>query len=445
MSKRFAGSLRALFILPLIAAPGLVGCDDSGDSPEDAIDETEFTEENGPASWAPVAEHGEWTFKDTTTRIGAPDSNSIEVSADALVIPLVGHEDLLMLEAGDVLVGDPADDGSALNPGGFLRKVVSLTSDAESITIQTDAATLADAFDTCDMADTTDLPDFGDMEFVADDGTRLMPRHLGGMLSKDKIPQVSTQAAFDVDGTVLFNGNGVVATIKSGSLSFTPSINLAIDAGLAKGLKSFSAVASGTMDAELVVELKTTQAVDKSFSKQFSAAPITIPIGPIPVQVTPQLEIGCGVDIPANITVNAGAHANSVVSLGVQYTKEDGFSAVSDRNFTLTRIGPNFTAPSPLTASCFIKPRLLIGPNLEIVKAGVTLEVDASAEAAVELTNNVCTFDMTVGVAGKLGVSLDFSGFLDALDKSANLTLFDLSVPLAQNVACKNALKQIAN
>ena len=54
----------------------------------------------------------------------------VEVSADALTVTRTGHESLLELPAGKLIVGRR---GGAKNPDGFLRRVSSVTTDGSKI------------------------------------------------------------------------------------------------------------------------------------------------------------------------------------------------------------------------------------------------------------------------------------------------------------------------
>ena len=404
-----------------------LACEDESTEEEQP---TEWTDPDGEAvTWEPARPDGlDWEFLDTTTYIKSPQADLVTVEASSLRMPAAEFAELLSIQPGDAVVGDADADRADTNPIGFMRKVVSVSEVGDEIVIETEAATLGDAFELCDMVHTVDLADFADLEFVAEDGTKIAPKSGEG-----GEPGAEPNISFDKSNTVLFEGNGLKATATKANFQFAPSFNFDLDFSLAKGLKSFSAVATGAQSAEIEVKLETTQGVEKDFNKTFSAAPIPVPIGPITIMVTPRLVLGCGVDIPSGINLKAGMTQGATVAVGMQFVKGDGVSGIAQASFTLARTGPTFNTGAPLTARCFIRPELHVGLNIAVASAGVVIGLEGFGEVASEVVNNACKFDMDLGIRGKIGVELD-AIIGDPL--SANLNVFTKDVAIVDNQSC---------
>lgn len=426
-------ALSACSSLLFALAAGSVGCDTDESTPVDDSP-TEWKDPEGQeANWTPDAtDHTEWKFKDTTTYIKSPKQNLILVTDSTLVLPSADFQDILPLAAGDVLIANAADDGSQKNPSGFLRKVVSVAEQGTDIVVTTEPATLADAFETCDMVATWDLPSFGDQTFIDEtDGTTIKPANFG---PPTDVELQAEGVNFNVGGVVLFEQNGLKASVTKGSFSFTPTFHFELDAGIIGGLKHFEAVATGTTVAELEVKLESTQAIVKDFSKTFGGTPIQIPVGPLTATVTPKLVMGCSVNVPTG-SVTAGAKATSIVSIGAEYDKSTGLKGVAQSNFTLTRNGPNAELSAVATARCFIRPSLDLNLSaVGLAHAGANLEIEGFGDAAVTASAKTCRFDFTVGVKSNIDVELDALGF-DILDKQG-LVLIDKSTKLVDDGNC---------
>lgn len=433
ISTRSASKFACWSLFFAFAAGSAVGCT-TEDTPTPDDSPTVWTDPDGEAAtWKPdAADHTDWTFKDTTTYVKSPKQNLVTVAESSLRFPAAEFTDLLPLAAGDVLIGNAADDGTLKNPSGFLRKVVSVAEEGAEIVVTTEPASLADAFDTCDMVATWDLPAFGDQTFVDEtDGTTIKPENFGAPTD------VELEAAginFSVAGVVLLNQPPLKATVTKGSFSFTPTFHFELDAGLLKGLKHFEAVATGTTIAELEVKLETTEAIAKDFTKTFGGTLFNIPVGPLTAVITPKLVMGCNVNIPTG-SITAGAKATSVVSIGAEYDKDTGLKGIAQSNFTLTRNGPDLELSSLATARCFIRPSLDLRLSaIGLAHAGANLEIEGSSNAAISARANKCKFDFTVGAKANIDVELDALGF-EILDKK-NLSLFDKSVKLVDDGDC---------
>lgn len=423
------------FLLPMLPLFALfpIACDDESSEEEDQP--TEWTDPEGEAvTWEPARPDGlDWELKDTTTYIKAPASDLVTVLDGSLRVPAADFPELASLEAGTAIIGNPHADFAATNPIGFIRKVVSVSEDGDELVIETEAATLADAFESCDMVATIALSDFEDLDFVAEDGTKLSPKSSGE-------PEAEPNISFNKAGTILFDADGLKATLTKANFQFAPSFNFDLDASVIGGLKRLSAVATGNQSAELEVKLETTEAIDKSVEKVFSAPPIPIPLGPLVVTATPKLVLGCELNVPSGMNVVAGVKQTSSVAIGAVYTKEDGLDPVAQSNFTLNRLGPTFNTGNPVEARCYIRPELHAGLNIVVANAGVKMALEGFADVSANVNNNVCKLDMDLGVKGTVGVNATAFGF-EVVDQE--LTLFTKNVAILNDANCVPAKKAV--
>lgn len=410
----------------------MVGCSSDPEAQPEPEQPTEWQDPEGQdVTYAPVGEEKmEWKFNANTTYVKAPRNDQVEVLADSLKVPAAGFEDVAALSAGAVLIGPAHKDRAATNPGGFLRKIVSITPEGTNLVIQTEPARLEDAFETCNFNVLRDLPSFGDMTFSDPvDGKKFSPKSFG---IPDE-PGLQPAVAFDKSGLILFDNGTFKATVTSGKMDFTPSFDFTFDASLLKGLERFEAVASGAFSAELVVKFENTQGFNSSFSKNFNATPFGIDIGPLTAEITPRLAMGCTVNIPSGLSITAGAKATSNVAFGVSYVKDSPLQGIAQSNFTLTRIGPTFDENAASTARCFIKPSLEVKLSAVVASAGAKLSVEGFDQLTASVASNTCKLDYTVGVKGTADVDLKAFG-VSLVDKE--FTLFTKNAQLLDNRSC---------
>lgn len=435
ISHRSASKFACWSLFVAFTAGSAIACStEEAPTPDDSP--TVWNDPEGQeATWAPdAADHTEWKFKDTTTYVKSPKQNLVTVAETSLRFPSAEFPDLLPLAAGDVLIGNAADDGTLKNPSGFLRKIVSVAEEGGEIVVTTEEATLADAFETCDMAATFDLSSLANATFVDEtDGTTIKPESFGGGLGGPAELEANA-INFNVANVVLFNEPPLKASVTKGSFSFAPAFHFELDAAIIGGLKHFEAVATGTTTAELEVKLETTQAIVKDFTKTFGGTPSQFSVGPLEIVVTPKLVMGCSVNVPTgNITV--GAKATSVVALGVEYDKSTGLKGIAQSDFELTRNGPNTQMSSAATARCFIRPSIGVEVGRgNLGHGGANLEVEASGDTSVLAAAKTCKFDFTVGVKADVDLELVALGF-EVVDKD-NLSLFNKSTKLVDDGNC---------
>jgi hypothetical protein len=322
---------------------------------------------------------------DHVTVVDAALSDKVAVEPTRLVFPAQGSDAIASAPAGTILVGDKQSTPGGKNPDGFLRKVVSVATTAEGVVVTTDVAYLTDAVKDGSFNVTLQTPDLGptgptSASFSLAHGPGLEPQGGGKPI---KLLDFSGTKIFDVPGNVTLDTNPVstigfeaFATVKTGTLSFTPSWDIGADI---KGfsINGFHASATGQLDATLEIEtgvdLKTnltpeqfTKLVAKKiFQSQNTKLfdyPIdlgTVHLGPIPLPMKADFStvLTCDFQWGGGIKVDAGGKASGSITVGVKYDAQSGLSPVYDKSATFTQIGPTWTLDGATHVRCELEPQ----------------------------------------------------------------------------------------
>lgn len=308
-------ALRAVVGLVLVGM--LVGCANDAQGP--AVMESEATadphdaafETPSPAVLAPEAVNADQHFADT-----------VVVADDRLTLPTAGNEAVIAkLKTGSILAGNrssiaPAiEEESAPNPLGFLRRVVSVTTEGAQTVIVTEHAELADWLDDGDI-------DFSSSQSLLDGTTATAPT----------VKTQTLQLQSDDEGA---GGGGANANISAsmGGTGFSVSLSkasLRLNAKLDGYFKVHHKHIPFVPDPPTGVKFRSHLTLDPVISAQIAVAisrsvpltekewttrrPITIPVGgpiPLSVQFSPALKCGVSASGTVDATVNAqvGAHA----------------------------------------------------------------------------------------------------------------------------------------
>lgn len=239
----------------------------------------------------------------------------VTVMADRLVLQRAGNEDLLGAVPGDVLVGSQGT--------GFLRNVVSVSDQRDRIEILTTPAALTDA-----LIDADYDGQVHDAKWDWDG-----PKFDGVFFKADPIK---------LEGT-----GGARLTLTRGSVSFHPSLDLALKTHWAK-ITQFDLVASGAFDGELGFQLQTDGAAQISYEKDLWESPswtFVQMIGPVPVVEV--VSVGISLEVTGTTegatTVDVSASAHSAITAGARYNN-GSWQRVGDHTLTLRTDGPTITS-----------------------------------------------------------------------------------------------------
>ncbi len=357
----------------------------------------------------------------------------VEVTDDALTLPRQGHEALLDLPAGKLMVGRR---GGAKNPDGFLRRVSSVTTEGSKIVIHTDNASLSDAIVSGALheASSPTLADPGSSDMT------LRPRDLGGLLG-GKV-DITNQVVLDErdlgaagTGSTSLSGAKLAAhaEVTSGYIDFRPRVEtdlrfahrkldhfrLSASADLdAKFEMDIDIKGEGTVTTELSHEIKTTK------RKQVIKFPrLRLPpqfIGPVPVYEAIELNVvvGCDFTIKGEVHVRTGMAVTGHISAGADYGPS-GWTKLGDR--PTFKITPTFDAVAAgnLEVQCSLTPEVgvffydMIGP---------TLSVGPYVSTELDNTSGKLTWGVYPGVAAELGGEISL---FDRSIASTSVSIFD--------------------
>lgn len=348
----------------------------------------------------------------------------VEVGEDTLTVLRQGHESLLDLPAGKLIVGRR---GGAKNPDGFLRRVSSVTTEGDKIVVHTGNAALSDAIVAGDLheASSPALADPGSSDMS------LGPRELGGLLG-GKI-DISNEVVLDerdlgAAGTANTNVSGLKlsahAEVTSGYIDFRPRVETDLRFAHRK-LDHFRLSASADLDAkfEMDIDVKGEGTVITELSHEIKSTKrkqvikfprLRLPpqfIGPVPVYEAIELSvvIGCDFTFKGEVHVRTGMAVSGHISAGADYGAQ-GWTKLGDA--PTFKVTPTFDAVTTgnLEVQCALSPEVgvffydMIGPTLEIGPY-VSTELDNTSGKLVwgvypgvkaELGGEISLFDRTI-------------------------------------------------
>jgi hypothetical protein len=201
------------------------------------------------------------------------------------------------IQAGDILV--------CTDQGGFLRRVLSVGESGDTVTTETEMASLSDAVEEGILLET--------IEFTADDYKR------AGVLPKD-----AKMTVVDFSGTELYRDYGLIVDVPTGRLDCTPTMNLGASWDKAQ-LESFNM----TLTGDVMFDFDVRVAVDQGYPLSFETnviPPITQPfattVGPVPVVGVARLSFPVGVigTFDGDTSVQAGFDVTTDFSVGATWT-----------------------------------------------------------------------------------------------------------------------------
>ena len=213
-----------------------------------------------------AVDSGAAVTSDRVTVIDREPGTEIAVTADRLVLPTVGNEELLARSPGDIVVSGRG--------AGFLRRVMAVSERDGQIQIATEPAALTDAIVEAEYD--------GQVHDAKWDWSG--PKFGGVLLGF---------GGLEVQGV-----GAAKLTMTKGSLQFHPQLDLAMKMHYAK-ISKFDLVASGAFDAELAIKLETAGAAEIKYNKDLWTSPewtFVQMIGPVPVVEVVSIVVGLEVN-----------------------------------------------------------------------------------------------------------------------------------------------------
>ena len=363
---------------------------------------------------------GDVVIPDTTKVLaGTTLQNLTAVSEDRSVYTFSAvTEELASLKQGDVIVGI-----SDLAPDGFLRKVESVSTEGDQVVVQTQQATLAEAIETGSLSLTQELRP-ADVR-----GGFVQP---GVQLASASLAQIGEHQQYlwtiDLVNVLLFDADGDEGTTgdqirANGSIRFNISMDFRLHV-VGFELRDFYLVGSAAEYADIRIS-GNAQLLDKHLSKSVGSYvlnAILAPIGPVPVWITPILNVEVGLDGTASIGIDAGVEQEVSLRAGLQYAKPGRWQPIGELTKTFEAYPPGITGNLDVEAYGSI--------NLGVLLYGVVgVQADISGYFGLHVDlQESPPLAMRAGLRSDVGVWATIFGWWDIVDE--HWTVIDFSTPL---------------
>ena len=337
---------------------------------------------------------------------------------------MTSPEDLeAMFVAGDPIVfqGDaanfPFSPGSIIvgsEGNGFLRRVTSISSVGDQITVETGPAALEEIVEDGAFIGAVQIPLSGGQGQV-----RAQPG-VGAQLEwgPTEVVYAATGVSLQPDlvsvaGTVLFEAGGARIELNSGSIEFDPEVELEARFRLFS-LESVRGVARGTITASVGVTASIS--ASGSYNAEQTLVSTTTPFaalnGPVPVQGLVRLDLVAALtsSFSAEVSAESGYQASASVGIGAEYRSDGGWEGIFDTDTNAQGTLLNIDAEGSATIRVELRPRVRIilysvaGPSI----TGVPY-LQLAGEA--QLDQCMVTATLTSGLDAVLGFDVSILGF----------------------------------
>ena len=358
-------------------------------------------------------------------------SDSLERSTGTYRFRVIGNP-APILEPGNVIVG-------AQGPG-FLRRVTSVSTSGDEITLVTTQAALTDVVERGSFHTTVQMTAPTGGPGSLQDGSADV-RY--GPLQADFLANgVSFSAAgLSLSNTdlckELLSGNcpdWLKLTIPSGSIGFEPGVD--IDGSIDDGeIKTFHTIATGALSLDLSVRAEATKEFTTSGDKKLAEVSkrFVAWVGGVPIvgKVTMSYTVGYSANAKLKTTYETGAGVTTQVDAGAKYAAATGWEGVWETDVQTQQKSTEWTAQADGEVRIFIRPELKI-IFYEVVGPFINVEPWLKGEAHVGTQQ--CELKMSAGIDSKIGIKVDI---LDGLipDYAEDfpgtpLSIFDYPCPI---------------
>lgn len=315
------------------------------------------------------------------------------------------------LEPDDVIASEPA--GAA--PNGLLRKVVSVRVEGGETIVETTGAEIREAIHQGSLSARIDL-DEADLEqsLSLQSGVRVQA------FTHDLDTDFGTDGRVQATGTVEIDpildfDMGISCDDKIlGVCAEIPDLDVLVRMGIEESSDiEFEAQEEADYDEEFLIALH-----------QFS--PITFSIGPVPVVLTPQLEIYLGAEGEVSASLSFRTSQELTMAGGFEFNSDAGFRNLSERSEDFEVGTIDFEARA--------EARAFVGARYQVLLYGVigpfgALEAGPSLEA--DLQGLPGSGDLIYAFEGCLTGTVGINS-VDVLDLNYDAELFDLCATFAE-------------
>jgi Tol biopolymer transport system component len=358
-------------------------------------------------------------------------SDSLERVSGTYRFRVVGNS-APTLEAGNVIVG-------AQGPG-FLRRITSVSTAGDVITLGTAQAALTDVLERGSFQTTVQLTTPAGSPRAVSGGSadvRYSP------LQADYLADGVTLAAGalslkDTDlCKELLNGNcpdWVKLTIPEGSITFEPGLD--IDGSIKNGaIETFHTIATGALSLDLSVKAVATKEFttegDKKLaeiSKRFAAL-----VAGVPVVGKATISYTVGYKATANLETSyeTGATVTTQVAAGARYAAATGWTGVWDTSLQTQQKTTEWEAQAQGDVRIFIRPELKL---IFYEVAGPFIQVEPWLKGEAFVGTQQCELKVSAGIDSKIGFKIEILGAqvrdYDEDFPGTPLSIFDYPCPI---------------
>lgn len=349
-------------------------------------------------------------------------SGVTKVEADRLLVPLRGHEDLLRLPAGKILVGKRALNGTTDN--GFLRKVTGTEASGDTIVIHTAAASLTDAITNGEIATrVTSRQAMGDAPGLGQAMSGLKPQTLGQALRNANFSGAVVLAQTDIlGGTGALSTGGIhvdeTVKVEEGTFSFVPDFDTGLKFRHGK-LDHFHMLATADLDVKFVLDVDVKADVDieadlyrqlkpqKSKKRLFSLPRFRLPpqlIGILPVYEAVEIDVdfGCDFHFKGEVHLKTGVEMSAHISVGAAYQNGQWSRLGAEPRIQITPVwSAQMTGDTSIV--CYVEP---MAAFLFYDIAGPYIGVGPYLDTEISKTATGTEFGLYPGISGEFGADL---------------------------------------
>lgn len=168
------------------------------------------------------------------------------------------------------------------------------------------------------------------------------------------------------------------------------------------------------MDSKLVIDVNAAYGMSKRLWQL--PVPIVVPVGPIALSVTPEINAGFSLTGKANLTSLAGFAWQDEITVGLGYSDVKDWYPINQRNNTFTHYGPTASFEGNVTARPWLELQTnvtvfgLLGGSVSLEGfAKAQLTTTASTTSGGNVTGNLCA-SLDVGLVPRAGVVVELFG-----------------------------------
>ena len=302
---------------------------------------------------------------------------------------------------GDILIGEEGE--------GYLRKVVNVSVDGNTITTETVQATLEDVFEQATISIDTDISNTSRMS------------NSNGKTSGVKVNYAAEGVRVSDDGwtynfsnTELFNDGPLSLKVTNGSATFTP--NFRFDTDYENGSATFMEFKTENSNFNINCNLLLNASSSHTFSGEEEIVDtdktINVLVGgiPVPVVINVKLVASLSGTIDAEFNATSGFNNDYTLNAGVKY---DGSWS---NNFSMNQ---NFNAyPLEMEGVVGLSQNLTITPRVSLKFYGVVgpyCEPEVTEDFALNVASPSLDWDSNVDVGMNLKLGVDIEVFSTTL------------------------------